>query len=38
MFKGNMEKIDGKCNEIANRLLIKIDRKKVYDHKTFEEE
>ena len=33
-----MEKIDGKCNEIANRLLIKIDRKKVYDHKTFEEE
>lgn len=28
MFKTNKEKIDAKCNEIANKLLIKIDRKK----------
>lgn len=33
-----MDKIDNKCNEIANKLLIKIDRKKQYDHKSFEEE
>ena len=38
MFKTNMDKIEGKCNEIANKLLIKIDRKKQYDHKSFEEE
>lgn len=33
-----MEKIEGKCNEIANKLLIRIDPKKQYDHKSFEEE
>lgn len=38
MFKSNTEKIEAKCNEISQRLLIKIDRKKVYDHKMFEEE
>lgn len=33
-----MEKIDGKCSEIASKLLIRIDPKKQYDHKSFEEE
>jgi len=28
MFKQNMEKIDGKCSEIASKLLIRIDPKK----------
>lgn len=38
VFKQNTEKIDQKCQDIANQLLIKIDRKKAIEIKAFEEE
>ena len=37
-FKHNMQKIYDKCVDISSRILIRIDKKKIYDLRTFEEE
>lgn len=38
IFKHNMQKIYDKCSEISSKILIRIDKKKVYELRTFEEE
>lgn len=38
VFKNNMQKITDKCHEISSKILIRIDKKKVYELKTFEDE
>lgn len=38
MFKSNTEKIEAKCEEIASKLLININKKKAYVISQFERE
>jgi dynein heavy chain len=38
MFKSNFQKIYDKCHDVSAKILIKIDTKKVYEIRQFEEE
>lgn len=38
MFKNNFQKIYDKCHDVSSKILIKIDTKKVYEIRQFEEE
>lgn len=38
MFKANTEKIEMKCEEIASKLLISINKKKAYNVSEFQQE
>jgi len=38
IFKSNSKKIKEKCVEIASKSLIKIDKKRIYEIKFFEDE
>ena len=38
VFKNNMQKISDKCQEISSKILISINKKTVYELRTFEDE